>query len=249
MTTVATVLALGIVTPIALQALPLHLALGAGTIVGVGGVAAIVFKMTGALPRIGETSLRTCGLSAVSGVSLSLFGAGFMALEKHFLPFWSGQFDQHAAAMESIVRPDDPSYVPLVLLTVALLPAVFEEVLFRGVLTRYLGAHLSKIGVVLTVGLLFAILHVSPVVLLPLAYVGGLWTVLAQRTGGWGASAVSHFFMNAASAALFVHVIPIGDPSIFVALIMLAFGSTLATASILSVHERTESSFAAELDT
>ncbi|MFT6399888.1 MAG: membrane protease YdiL (CAAX protease family), partial [Bradymonadia bacterium] len=180
MTTVATILALGFVTPVALTALPFHLGLAAGTMVGVGGVAAVLFKMTRVVPHLGDLRIRTVGLSAVSGLSLSCFGVGFMALEEYFLPFWAERFDQHSAMMEAVVRADDPTFIPVVLITVALLPALFEEILFRGLLTRYLGAHLSKIGVVLVVGVLFGILHLSPLVLLPLAYVGGLWTVLAQ---------------------------------------------------------------------
>ena len=229
---------LGMVSAAALAALPFHLALAAGTVIGVGGMAAIGYKITRETPRPGRSDAKSLGLAALAGIALSVFGSGFLALEAALVPAFAEQIAQHQQLMERIVRRDTPEFVPIVLIVVAVLPAIFEEVLFRGVLRQYLTRSLGRVGRVLALGVLFGLLHVSPLLLLPLIYAGMVWTLLAERTDGWVAPAVSHFSMNATSAVVLIRIDTLDDLGILVAMVFVWVGSALAAAAIAAVPDK-----------
>ena len=236
--TAATIVAIGLVSAIAFDALPFHAALAAGTMIGVGGVTALMFKATGAAPMPGARDLRSLVLAAIAGVGLSLFGTGFLALEVAFVPALAEAADAHSEMMWAIVRPDAPHLIPVVLLVVGVLPAVFEEVLFRGVMRSYLSRTMTRAGRIAVLGLLFGLMHVSVLVLLPLVYAGVLWTFLAERTDGWLAPACSHFAMNATSAVVLVRIGAMEEPGLALALSLVVGGSALATLAISRVVDR-----------
>lgn len=77
----------------------------------------------------------------------------------------------------------------------AVLPALFEELAFRG----YLFGHLRPLGlrtsIVLT-GLLFGAMHLSVVRLLPLSLLGMIFASAVQRTRSLMASMLMHFLNN-----------------------------------------------------
>ena len=198
-------------------------------------MAAIGFKITGELPRLGRADGATLLRSAAAGAALSLFGSGFLALEAALVPAFGEQIAQHERLMQQIVRPESRAFIPIVIGVVAILPAIFEEILFRGVLRQYLARSMGRSGRVVTLGVLFGLLHVSPVLLLPLIYAGMLWTLLAERTGGWAAPAVSHFAMNATSAVVLVRVGALETPGLLLSAGLVCAGSVVATAVIAGV--------------
>jgi membrane protease YdiL (CAAX protease family) len=89
----------------------------------------------------------------------------------------------------------------LALVTRALLPAVCEEFAFRG----YLQSSLAPLGAALAAlltGLLFGVMHFSVVRLIPLAVLGWIFAIAAERSGSILPSIVMHFLNNAVSLAL-----------------------------------------------
>ena len=84
------------------------------------------------------------------------------------------------------------------ILVIALLPAIFEETLFRGILSRNM--HASGWGTVPTVllaGALFAIYHGNPEQTLYQFISGICLTYIAIKAGSILPTAVAHFFNNA----------------------------------------------------
>lgn len=83
-----------------------------------------------------------------------------------------------------------------VVLASALVPAVAEELLFRGVVQPALIKRIGPtLGIVLT-ALLFAFNHLNPWMFVPLFIVGTLFGFLAYKTGTFWAGALAHFGNN-----------------------------------------------------
>lgn len=88
----------------------------------------------------------------------------------------------------------------LVLFLTAIQPAVFEELVFRGVAFRAYG-HLGQKKAVLISALLFALLHMNLQQALYAFVLGVLFAFFVGRTGSILASMVPHFFINASNWA------------------------------------------------
>ena len=83
-----------------------------------------------------------------------------------------------------------------VLFVVAVLPAIFEEAVFRGVLLNGLRAF-GTLGAVLLSGALFALYHQNPAQTVYQFCCGATFALVAIRSGSILPTAVSHFINNA----------------------------------------------------
>lgn len=212
--------------------MPLHASLAAGTWIGIGGVAALFYKMTGARPRFGRIGAADAGWSALAGIGLALAGSGALAIEVALVPQLESVFARKEAFHLALLRPDEPAFIPVVLLVVAVGPAICEEVLFRGVFRAYLERALSRTGRVITLAVLFSLLHGDVTVLLPMTYVGAMLTVIAERTGGWIAAAVAHFVLNAFSALVWSRLVGDAEVGLWLGAVILGVGASLATLAV-----------------
>ncbi|MCB9358007.1 MAG: CPBP family intramembrane metalloprotease [Calditrichaeota bacterium] len=86
---------------------------------------------------------------------------------------------------------------------IALIPAVVEEHLCRGLMLRGLERETGKWSAILLVAAVFAILHLNPYRLLPTFALGVLLGYLAVRTGSIYPAILGHFVNNAFSALVF----------------------------------------------
>lgn len=93
----------------------------------------------------------------------------------------------------------------LTLLAGALVPALCEEISFRGYVLGALRPLGATAGIVLT-GLLFGALHLSLLRLIPLSLLGILWAMAAQRSGSILPGMITHFLNNAISLGLTIFV-------------------------------------------
>ncbi|HEX7843624.1 MAG TPA: CPBP family intramembrane glutamic endopeptidase [Kofleriaceae bacterium] len=84
----------------------------------------------------------------------------------------------------------------------ALLPAVCEEILFRGVLARSLGRSTSLIVATLVSAVVFSAYHLSLVQALPTLSLGALLAVLAIRADSIAPTMVAHAINNALAIVL-----------------------------------------------
>jgi membrane protease YdiL (CAAX protease family) len=84
----------------------------------------------------------------------------------------------------------------------ALLPAVCEEILFRGVLARSLGRSTSLIVAALVSAVVFSAYHLSLVQALPTLSLGALLAVIAIRADSIAPTVVAHAINNALAIAL-----------------------------------------------
>ena len=83
------------------------------------------------------------------------------------------------------------------LLFIAVMPGILEELAFRGVLLHGLRKVLGPVGICLKVGAIFGIFHVSLFRLLPTAYLGVVFAAVVLLTGSIFPVMLWHFLNNA----------------------------------------------------
>ena len=83
-----------------------------------------------------------------------------------------------------------------VLLVIAVLPAIFEEIMFRGILLGGLKSF-GKVGAIFLCGALFALYHQNPAQTLYQFCCGVAFALITVRSGSVLPTVLSHFFNNA----------------------------------------------------
>ena len=94
-----------------------------------------------------------------------------------------------------LVQANGPGEFLFVLLVVALVPAVSEELLFRGLVQRNLEAASGWKGPVIA-GIIFGLNHFNPFTLVPLVALGVYFGFIVYRAGNITLSISAHFFNN-----------------------------------------------------
>ena len=135
-----------------------------------------------------------------------------------------------------------------VLVTVALVPAVCEEFLFRGLVQQNVSERLGKAGGAVVAGVIFGLYHLNPFSIVPLVCIGIFLGFVMYRSGSLLLAVIAHFVNNAvACAALYLHL---ADDSIAlqleggasaetILLNMLGFG-VLFAGSMMAFHSITK---------
>ncbi len=107
-------------------------------------------------------------------------------------------FDKSQMAMiERLIRGDMPIWV--MLFHVAVVPAICEELMFRGVILRNFERELPPWVAIVLTGTLFGLYHLRFTQALPLILLGILITWLVWRTGSLWVVVAVHFVNNGAS--------------------------------------------------
>ena len=107
-------------------------------------------------------------------------------------------------AMTELMLSSYQYHLPVVILTIALVPAMFEEFFFRGVLQRLFmktnGAHTA----IWMSAAAFSLIHFQFLGFIPRLVMGAMLGYITWLTGNWWYSAGVHFFNNLAGILLFV---------------------------------------------
>lgn len=148
-------------------------------------------------------------IAGVAGLGLARPGARFVAagvlvgasawLLNLMLVDALGLTGQDSERLEELVsRPT----LPYALATLALLPAVCEEIVFRGALARGLATRLPTWGAALVSAAVFSAYHLSPVQAVPTFTLGALLAVIAIRGGSIVPTMIAHAINNTAAIVL-----------------------------------------------
>ncbi len=86
-----------------------------------------------------------------------------------------------------------------VVVVVALVPAVAEELLFRGFMQRSLETVVTPVKSAVVTGIVFAAFHLNPFSFVPLAVLGIFLGFIALRSGSILTAMAAHFFNNFAA--------------------------------------------------
>lgn len=94
-----------------------------------------------------------------------------------------------------------------VVIVVALVPAVTEELLFRGLVQSSMEESVGGLGGALLTGLIFGAYHLIPTSLIPLSALGIYLGFLVYRTKNITVAMAAHFFNNfVACTAMYAHI-------------------------------------------
>jgi len=120
-------------------------------------------------------------------------------------------------ATRNLLSADSPEEFVFVVLVVAVIPAISEEFLFRGLIQRSFEKGVGPLRGIATTGIVFGAFHMNPFSIVPLVVLGFYLGFLAYRSGSVWTSVVAHFFNNfIAVAALYFglgeEAVVTGDP-------------------------------------
>ena len=105
-----------------------------------------------------------------------------------------------------LVQANSPGEFLFVLFVVAFIPAVSEELLFRGLVQRNLEAAAGWKGAAIA-GIIFGLYHFNPFTLVPLVALGVYFGFIVYRSGNITLSMSAHFFNNfVACAAVYLRL-------------------------------------------
>lgn len=134
--------------------------------------------------------------SAVNELQLSLLPSGIVT--------WMNEVStSHDDAMKALLHADKPWSVPLQLLCLSVVPAIVEEVVFRGVFQRSLESAMRPAGAIACTTLVFCLLHFQPSTLLPMLVLGTVLGILAYRTRSLVPGMIIHAVFNGIMVGLF----------------------------------------------
>ena len=106
-----------------------------------------------------------------------------------------------------LVRSSSIPELLFVLFAVALVPAIAEEALFRGLVQRSFETKLGGKKAFVLVGLIFAMYHLNPFSFIPLAVLGVYLGFLVYRSNSLWVSVAAHFYNNLfACIAVYLHM-------------------------------------------
>jgi uncharacterized protein len=148
------------------------------------------------------------GYARPSAVDLLLAGIGAVSLVPiaELLDAWTyvllPVLRELRGGQESLLSIHTPLQLVLVVGTIAFVPAVCEEVLFRGWLQTTLRRRLSLPLAIAIQGVIFALFHTNPLSVVALAFVGCYLGWIFQRSGTLFASMTAHCLYNGAILAL-----------------------------------------------
>ena len=108
-----------------------------------------------------------------------------------------------------------------VLMVVAILPAVFEETMFRGILLNGVRSF-GQVGAILVCGGLFSIYHQNPEQTFYQFFCGAAYALLALKAGSILPTVIAHFANNAVILIMYKWSIVVVDPTLSIVLLSAA---------------------------
>lgn len=146
----------------------------------------------------GDIGFRTPPLIAVLLTPIIFFGQ-LMALMivNVILQAIIGSFENPQT--EALTDPSGFSWLnfAFVFTVGAIIAPIVEEMIFRGLLYQWLRAHTSAVVAIVVSGAIFSVVHVYPVILLPLFAVGVILAAVFEWTKSLWITIMLHFFQNA----------------------------------------------------
>lgn len=104
-----------------------------------------------------------------------------------------------------LVRADSPVELLVVIMVVAILPAIVEELFFRGLIQKVLERIMSPIVAAILAGTCFGLYHINPFQVVPLIGLGVFFGLLRYRSQTLWLPISAHFFNNLMAVLAFYY--------------------------------------------
>ncbi len=149
----------------------------------------------------GRTALRPIVLSGLLGAALWVASIGVMELQSLVLPPPPGYLEGFRA-LHRALAPKGPIDALVSLAVIAVLPALCEELVVRGVLLPALAVRLGSGVAIVASALLFAAMHLDPYRTLFTFAMGAMFGVLRVMSASLWPSVTAHLSLNALTFAI-----------------------------------------------
>ena len=168
--------------------------------VGLVGVAFGAARLTGPTVRdalsVRRPAPTALGVAALGALCLVPLVQALSDLNRLLpIPPWLAELEASQIALLEAVLARPGGWL-FNLLLLAAVPAVCEEVLFRGWFQHYVGRVVSAGAAIALSGTLFGLFHLRPTQLLPLVLLGCYLAYVVWRTGSLFTGIVVHFLYN-----------------------------------------------------
>ena len=110
--------------------------------------------------------------------------------------YFQGQLSEEVGQLQQRTRSWLQGYLLWVLLTMALLPAVCEELLFRGFVLNQLLRPGNHAQAILVSAVLFGVFHRHLLLVLPASLAGILFAIMVNRSESLWPAVIAHFSVN-----------------------------------------------------
>lgn len=132
-------------------------------------------------------------IAAVSlGFATVVISMLILTVQTKFLPY----SEEYGRQMQLMVMPPGRPLWQIILVA-AVMPAICEEIFFRGVLQGILRRNLPKQKLIIVIGILFGVFHLSMFRIIPTGLLGVLLAYLTLASGSIFPSMCLHFMHNA----------------------------------------------------
>ncbi len=138
--------------------------------------------------------------TVVFAAGMTAVAALFMAAQEALLSDWP-PYAERMEHWSEVLTAETPGALATLVFGIAVTPAICEELLFRGLLTRALAPWMSRAGTCVTVGLLFGLFHGDVLQLVPAALIGMALTWLVLVTDSLWTAVLFHLLFNVATIA------------------------------------------------
>lgn len=129
--------------------------------------------------------------AALLGFTTVFLSLIILTIQAEYLPF----SEEYAKQMMLMVMPPGRPLWQIILVA-AVMPAICEELFFRGLLLGILRRNMTRQSLILTIGLLFGVFHLSMFRFLPTGLLGILLAFLTLISGSIFPSMILHFVHN-----------------------------------------------------
>lgn len=142
----------------------------------------------------------SAGTTILLGIAVTAVGIGFnYVYTAYILPDVKMQEDIHRI-LNAV--PRTPPNMVFILSAVAIIPAIVEELLFRGLLQNSLKKHLPPYAAICLAALVFAAMHGDPMAAPALFVLGVSFGLLYEKTGSLRVNILMHMLNNGAALLL-----------------------------------------------
>ena len=171
---------------------------GLSTLILIGLPLLVALRLCGSRSPFQTLGLRPARWQAWAAALLLAPGAAVAALELTLLVTqhlnMAGSADQQA--QEELGRIISQGSLPITLLSLALIPAILEEILYRGFVQQALRRSLGPLTSITVAAVLFGVNHLSPIKLAPTILLGLFLGAMAERSSSTGPSILLHALIN-----------------------------------------------------
>lgn len=175
------------------------------------------YNDVGKVIRANRTTFKEVGLFSLGIIILTPLMQAYLHIQNHFIYIlaensafvnaFKSFFDTLNEMVEktygNLLRADDVFEMAFVFFIVAVIPAVSEEVMFRGYVQKSFELKMTPVKATLITAVFFGLYHFNPYGIIPLILLGIFFGYAAYKTNSIIVPMVLHFLNNFIAIALF----------------------------------------------